>query len=93
MGNLFATVSDRSDVLLWQALLWIEKDYNHEQPVLSKSIESLIANESNYRLDIGEVPENVKENPNWCLVDRRYKWRIDAQLDTVWYNWPIISGL
>lgn len=90
--NLFSTVSDRSDTLLWEALLWIGKDYNHEQSPLSKPIEALIADEANDRLNIGEVPEKVAENPNWCSTQRRYKWRIDAQLDTVWYNWPVIPG-
>ena len=90
--NLFARVSDRSDVLLWEALLWIGKDYNHEQSPLSKPIEALISAEANLRLDFGEVPPRVAENVNWCRCKRRYKWRIDGQLDIIWYNWPVIPG-
>ena len=90
--NLFARVSDQSDVLLWEALLWIGKDYNHEQSPLSKPIEALISAEANLRLDFGEVPPRVAENVNWCRCERKYKWRIDGQLDIVWYNWPIIPG-
>jgi len=51
-------------MLLWEALLWIGKDYHHEQAALSKLIEALISRESNLRLDIDKVPKKVKENPN-----------------------------
>ena len=85
--NLFSNVEDRSNTVLW-----IGKDYNHEQAALPKAIESLISRESNLQLNLGEVPELVASNPYWCKSERRYKWRIDATLDTVWYNWPVIPS-
>jgi hypothetical protein len=91
--NLFSEISDRSDVLRWEALLWIGKDYNNEGTVLCKPIEAMIKDEHNVRLDYGVLPYMVEHNPNRCPTsERRYKWIADAQLDTVWYNWPIIPG-
>ena len=39
-----------------------------------------------------EAPKAVKRNGHLYNYTRRYKWNLEALIDSKEYNWPIISG-
>jgi hypothetical protein len=59
--------------------------------VLTTSVEALVAKENYMRNE--ETPHNVLQDRHYCnQCNRRFLWRADAKLDTVWYNWLEIGG-
>src|SRR5450759_3438210 len=68
------------------------KDFGNQSEILTHSVEALIAGEAFMRIE--GVPHNVQNDARHCKdCKRRFLWRADAKLDTVWYNWPLLEGL
>jgi hypothetical protein len=89
--NLFVKNEHPPDFLNWDALTWLGKDFGNQSDILTHSVEALISGEAYMRVE--GVPHNVQADPKHCQdCKRRFLWRADAKLDTVWYNWPIVEG-
>ena len=39
-----------------------------------------------------EVPKAVKRNEHFCDCPRRYRWNLEALINSKEYNWPVILG-
>ena len=71
--------------------MWIGKDFGNLSDVLTTSIEALVAKENYMKSE--EIPHKVLQDRRYCnQCNRRFLWRADAKLDTVWYNWLEIMG-
>jgi hypothetical protein len=88
--NLFVKSKHQPDFLNWDALTWLGKDFGNQSEILIHSMEALVSGEAYMRIE--GVPYNVQGDPRHCQeCKRRFLWRVDAKLDIVWYNWPVIK--
>jgi len=74
----------------WSAVMWLGRDHSeiHRAPLVA--LDKLDHMERAFR--VSEPPKSVVSDPRFCSCPRRYFWREEAKLDSLWYNWPIIPG-
>lgn len=88
--NLFVKAEHQPEFLTWDALLWLGRDFGGYSEPLLHDIDVLICREKHLRHE--RDPIQVELDPRWCKTPRRYLWKPDAKLDTVWYNWCLMEG-
>lgn len=73
-----------------EAINWISKDHAEDTRPPQRDLALIDRLDSHKRTE--EPPYLVASHPDFCSCPRRYRWRTDAELDSVWYNWPKILG-
>ena len=76
--------------LTWEAIMWIGKDHINidRNPLLPLGV----LQRKNWHRRLVIPPISVHSNPNYCACPQRYSWTADAKWDSVFFNWPVITG-
>ena len=95
LGNYEALFNHPSEqpVPTWEALNWLFRDVGPSRVISAEKGES---HDRVYaRISKGWSPNPplaVTMDPRFCSCRRRYKWSPSATIDSLEYNWPIVTG-